>query len=71
MGKGSKERMVYLNDACIDALNKYLEIRTADPKAQLEPALFISNQRKRISKRRNIQPISTIHTLSPNHWNAN
>ncbi|MBR1824046.1 MAG: tyrosine-type recombinase/integrase [Ruminococcus sp.] len=52
LGKGNKERMVYLNDACIDALKKYLEIRTADTKAQLEPALFISNQRRRISKRR-------------------
>lgn len=52
LGKGNKERMVYLNKACLDALNSYLEIRRSNTKAQAEPALFISNQNKRISKRR-------------------
>lgn len=52
LGKRSKERMVYLNDACVDALNKYLAIRKNIPKAADEPALFISNQNRRISKRR-------------------
>lgn len=52
LGKGRKERMVYLNDACIDALKEYLRIRTDNKKAENEPALFISNQNKRISKRR-------------------
>ncbi len=52
LGKGNKERMVYLNNACIDALNKYLEIRRNNNKASSEPALFISNQNRRISKRR-------------------
>lgn len=52
LGKGNKERMIYLNNACIDALNKYLVIRKENPKAADEPALFISNQNKRISKRR-------------------
>ncbi|MDD6060935.1 MAG: tyrosine recombinase XerC [Ruminococcus sp.] len=52
LGKGNKERMVYLNSACIDALNRYLEVRENQPKAADEPALFISNQNKRISKRR-------------------
>lgn len=52
LGKGRKERMVYLNSACIDALNKYLEVRKNNKKAASEPALFISNQNKRISKRR-------------------
>lgn len=52
LGKRSKERMVYLNEACIDALNKYLVIRKNNPKAADEPALFISNQNHRISKRR-------------------
>ena len=52
VGKGSKERVVYLNSACMDALNSYLEERTANKKAAAEPALFISNQNKRISKRR-------------------
>lgn len=44
--------MVYLNSACIDALNKYFEVRKNNKKAASEPALFISNQNKRISKRR-------------------
>lgn len=52
LGKGNKERMVYLNSACIEALNSYLEDRSANKKAEAEPALFISNQNKRISKRR-------------------
>lgn len=52
LGKGSKERMVYLNKACVDALNNYLVIRKENKKASDEPALFISNQNKRISKRR-------------------
>ena len=52
LGKRSKERMVYLNSACVDALQKYLVIRKNNPKAANEPALFISNQNRRISKRR-------------------
>lgn len=52
LGKRSKERMVYLNDACVDALHKYLAIRKNNSKTADEPALFISNQNRRISKRR-------------------
>lgn len=52
LGKRSKERMVYLNKACVDALQKYLAVRNNNPKAANEPALFISNQNHRISKRR-------------------
>ncbi|MDE5855052.1 MAG: tyrosine-type recombinase/integrase, partial [Ruminococcus sp.] len=52
LGKGNKERMVYLNPACINALENYLVIRKSNKKAVDEPALFISNQNKRISKRR-------------------
>ncbi len=52
LGKGNKERMIYLNSACVDALNKYLEVRQSNQKAAAEPALFISNQNKRISRRR-------------------
>ena len=52
LGKGEKERIIYLNKACISSLKNYLEIRKDNPKAINEPALFISNQNKRISKRR-------------------
>ncbi|HRR75336.1 MAG: tyrosine recombinase XerC [Ruminococcus sp.] len=52
IGKGSKKRTVYLNKACVDAINKYLEVRRSVKAAENEPALFISNQNHRISKRR-------------------
>ena len=47
-GKGNKERIVYLNEACLDALHRYLAVR---PKEGLidKNALFISGQRRRIS----------------------
>lgn len=64
LGKGNKERMIYLNDACIDALNKYLIIRRDNQKAKAEPALFISNQNKRISKRRVQQIVENTLTAA-------
>ena len=52
MGKGSKERIIYLNDACRSALKEYLEIRNGDKYKNLnEDALFLSQQMKRISVR--------------------
>ena len=52
LGKGAKERIVYLNDACRDALSKYLEIRKSEKyKALNTNALFISKQYKRISNK--------------------
>ena len=53
-GKGHKERMVYLNDACIEALDRYLQKRgTVEGLSPKEPAVFITRMRKeRISNRR-------------------
>ncbi len=52
IGKGNKERIVYLNDACRDALNKYLVIRREDKYKKCGTnALFISKQYKRISNK--------------------
>lgn len=52
LGKGNKERIVYLNDACRDALKRYLEIRRTDKYKKLNTnALFISKQYKRISNK--------------------
>lgn len=51
-GKGQKERIVYLNDACISALNAYLEVR---PKSVVDPnAIFLSSyhDHRRLSNRR-------------------
>ena len=50
IGKGSKERIVYLNDACRDAILAYMEIRRSPKYANIQTnALFISKQYKRIS----------------------
>ena len=47
-GKGNKERTVYLNDACVDAINAYLPYRPVDG-VKDKNALFISRQKTRIS----------------------
>jgi site-specific recombinase XerD len=48
LGKGNKERIVYLNDACIDAINSYMQVRPVDGVID-KKALFLSNRRTRIS----------------------
>jgi len=48
LGKGSKERVVYLNDACVEALNSYLQVRR-NLAGESVTALFLSNRRRRIS----------------------
>lgn len=49
-GKGNKERLVYLNDACMTAVNEYLAVRPSEnlPYTQ-KNALFISRNHRRIS----------------------
>lgn len=49
-GKGNKERIVYLNDACLTAIGDYIKIRPRDCKEK--QALFISRNGTRISRRR-------------------
>jgi len=51
-GKGNKERTVYLNSACMNAIRNYMEIRK-DIKTDIfnEQALFLSSRNKRISRR--------------------
>ncbi len=52
IGKGNKERVVYLNDACRDALTRYLAVRRNGENLNANiPALFISKQHKRISNK--------------------
>lgn len=52
IGKGNKERLLYLNQACVDALVEYLKIRPKDLKNEdAAKAVFISRNNKRISKR--------------------
>lgn len=50
LGKGNKERIVYLNDACMAALEAYLKVRPNENKERR--ALFISRNGNRISTRR-------------------
>lgn len=56
LGKGNKERMLYLNQACVDALTEYLKIR---PKIE-NKALFLSSRCSRIS-------VQTIHVTVKKH----
>ncbi len=52
IGKGNKERTIYLNNACIKAINSYLAVRPRDGvKYNSRDALFLSEQKKRISNR--------------------
>ncbi|MBQ6794951.1 MAG: tyrosine recombinase XerC [Clostridia bacterium] len=47
-GKGNKERKVYLNDACVSAINDYLAVRPRDGVIDRD-ALFLSKRKVRIS----------------------
>ena len=47
-GKGNKERTLYLNKACIDALNEYLKVRPVNGISD-KKALFISRKNCRIT----------------------
>ena len=49
-GKGDKERVVYLNDACVKAIEKYLSVRPVDG-VKDKDALFISRNMRRINPR--------------------
>ncbi len=62
VGKGNKERTVYLNDACTAAINAYLPVRIA-PVPMHKHALFISNRRQRIN-------VQTVKWLVKRHLSA-
>ncbi len=47
-GKGNKERVVYLNNACMNAIKSYMKVRPVD-NVKDRNALFLSKQNKRIS----------------------
>lgn len=54
IGKGNKERSIYLNKSCIKAINEYLKVRPNNAKKDSknsDKALFLSSYRQRISKR--------------------
>ena len=55
LGKGNKVRIIYLNDACQNALRQYLAVRRPI-RGKDENALFLSSQNERISR-------STVHAM--------
>ncbi len=52
IGKGDKERTVYLNDACLKAINNYLNIRD-DSKVTIDEKkyLFISGKNRKVNQK--------------------
>ena len=46
-GKGNKERKIYLNNACLKAINEYLKVKPVD--GVKDKALFLSSRNQRIS----------------------
>lgn len=59
LGKGNKVRIVYLNQACKDALDQYLQVRPVVG-GQDQDALFVSRNHQRISR-------ATVHNLVKKH----
>ncbi|MBQ9298338.1 MAG: tyrosine recombinase XerC [Clostridia bacterium] len=52
IGKGNKERTIYLNNACVDAIKTYLSVRPHDMDVTPDKKpLFLSERKKRISQR--------------------
>ena len=61
IGKGNKERTIYLNDACIEAIEAYMTVRrNQSATASDKNALFLSSRNQRIS-RRTVQHIVEIN----------
>lgn len=62
LGKGNKERIIYLNEACVNAFNDYMQLSETDNEKRAElgcrdmtaktDALFLSRRNTRISNRR-------------------
>lgn len=48
VGKGNKERVIYLNSACVSAIESYMKVRPVDD-VKDKQALFISRNHRRMS----------------------
>lgn len=64
IGKGNKERHVYLNDACKNALEKYIQDRHVFKGEGKEP-LFISQKGTRFARQSIARIVKTINANSP------
>lgn len=62
LGKGNKVRIIFLNDACRNALERYLSVRRPIT-GRDQNALFLSSRNERISR-------STVHALVKKHLGA-
>ncbi len=62
-GKGSKERIVYLNEACRQALGEYIVVRKSASVKHGENALFVSSRGNRIS-------VKTIQHMTQKYLDA-
>lgn len=66
IGKGNKERTLYLNKACLKAISEYLSVRPKEgikqDKKHSEKALFLSERRTRIGNR-------TVEAIVSKHLN--
>ncbi len=52
IGKGNKERTIYLNKVCMEAIKSYLEVRPKEGiDSKSKDALFLSERRERIARR--------------------
>ena len=52
LGKGRKERIIYLNQACVDAIERYLRVRPVEGvPPEYKNALFISRNKRRLSNK--------------------
>lgn len=55
IGKGNKERTIYLNEACIEAIQEYIKVRPKEgvkkDSKDSDKALFLSKRNERISNR--------------------
>ena len=61
LGKGNKERLVYLNQACLDALAAYLAVRPEPPKEANKPYLFLSSHTRAPISPRRVEQIVEFH----------
>ena len=63
VGKGNKERIVYLNDACRDAMKNYLRVRGKDVEIKDKNAFVVSNRHQRIS-------VKTVQWMAYKYFSA-
>lgn len=62
LGKGNKERILFLNEACLDALEEWMEVRERKNLKNI-PAIFVTGRNTRITS-------AAVHKLVKKHISA-